>query len=80
MALHFDDTYTGPRFTYGLTYRPPRFANVPDGWIVDSERPHPDFRHGTIAYPEPLTDRQIESFQLTPIPTNMVQEAQDSRP
>ena len=64
METLFDDTYTGPRWTYGLTYRPLASAQVPDGWILWSERNHPDFPHGTADYPFELSDRQVKSFEL----------------
>jgi hypothetical protein len=63
----YDDTYAGPRYRYGLTYRPLASANVPQGWIVFSDRPHPDFRHGTVAYARALTPLEINAYQLTPI-------------
>ena len=62
----FDDDYDGPRWTYGLLFRPLGFAQVPDGWIIQSDRKHKDFsNHGTVDYPRELTDREVESFQLT---------------
>ena len=64
-ALLWDDTYHGPRFTYGLTYRPASGANVPRGYIIYSARPHPRFAHGTIDYPRELTDREISGYELT---------------
>ena len=66
----FDDTYTGPRYRYGLTYRPPAYANIPAGWIVFSNRPDPRFRHGIIEYPRKLTDHEVEAYELTPIVIN----------
>lgn len=60
----YDDTYEGLRWTYGLTYRPLGYANVPEGWIVFSDRKHTDFPFGTIDYPFELTARLVESFQL----------------
>jgi hypothetical protein len=65
--LCYDDTYTGPRWAYGLTYRPLSSSNVPRDWIVFSDRPHPDFRHGTVAYARALTPQEISAYQLTPI-------------
>ncbi|HAM57622.1 MAG TPA: hypothetical protein DCQ64_20295 [Candidatus Rokubacteria bacterium] len=61
----YDDTYTGDRWTYGLTYRPLGYAQVPAGFIVWSDRPHPDFRFGTIDYPEPLPERVAQQASLT---------------
>ena len=50
---------------YGLHYRPAGIGSVPSGDYTVSDHPH--FRHGAIEYPEPLTDEQVESFQLVPI-------------
>lgn len=60
----FDDDYDGERFTYGLQNRPLSFASVPKGWIIDSNREHPDFLHGTVDYPGELTEDEVRSFQL----------------
>jgi len=62
----FDDEYTGPRWTYGLSLRPFSGAGVPKGFIVFSHRDHPRFRHGTIQFPFELTDFQIRQMDLTP--------------
>jgi hypothetical protein len=63
----FDDEYTGPRWTYGLRNRPPMLGAVPRGYIIDSHRPHPDWRHGTLQYPFPLSDRDVDAYELTPV-------------
>ena len=63
----FDEDYTGERYTYGLNYRPLQIGAQPKGWIIGSLREHPDYRHGTIQYPEPLTDQEIASYELTPL-------------
>lgn len=60
----FDDTYTGKRYTYGLTYRPLGFANVPDGWIIFSNKPHPNYTFGTVDYPLSLEKVVQEQYQL----------------
>jgi hypothetical protein len=60
-----DEEYTGPRYTYGLSYRPAGYSHMPDGWIVGSEKEHPAFpSFGTVDYPRPLTDEEVQSFQL----------------
>lgn len=66
----FDDKYTGTRYRYGLTYRPPAYANIPAGWIVFSNRTDPKFKFGTIDYPRQLTEHEIESYELTPVVMN----------
>ena len=63
----FDDEYTGQRFTYGLTNRPVGAANIPDGWIINSDRTNANFRHGTIDYDRELTDAEIAGYELHPV-------------
>lgn len=63
--LLYDDTYTGPRFTYGLTYRPLVTGAVPQGWILFSDRPHERYRHGTVQYPRELTAEECAAYELT---------------
>jgi hypothetical protein len=65
--LRYDDEYAGARWTYGLTYRPLSSSNVPRDWILFSDRPHPDFRHGTVQYSRQLTSGEVAAFQLTPL-------------
>lgn len=69
MDTLFDDTYEGPRFTYGCWYRPVGYAQVPAGWIVNSVRPHAGYPHGTVDYPRELTEAEVASYQLEPLPT-----------
>ena len=64
----FSDEYTGPRWTYGLTYRPLDIAAVPKGFIIGSLKPNYRFRHGTVDYPAALTQAQMESYELTYVP------------
>ena len=63
----YDDDYTGPRFTYGLNYRPLGYAQVPEGYILFSDKENKDYKFGTVDYPKPLTDTQVNSYQLTPV-------------
>ena len=63
-ALFYSDTYTGPRWTYGLTLRPVASVHLPKGWIVLSGKPHADFRYGTIDFPRELTAAEIDNFDL----------------
>lgn len=63
--LIFDDEYIGQRFTYGVTLRPVARFNIPDGWIIDSQKQHPDFkRFGTIDYPERLPEDVANHYDL----------------
>ena len=61
--LPYDDTYRGPRYTYGLRYRPLGYAQVPPGWIIRSDRPHPEYRHGTVDCPRPLTAQELRGYE-----------------
>lgn len=65
----WDDSYDGPRWTYGLTNRPLGIAHVPKGWILKSDRAHPRFRHGTVQYPRQLRRNELEGFELTAVAT-----------
>ena len=62
----FDDEYEGPRFTYGVTLRPVTRFNIPDGWIIGSDRPNPSYRFGTIDYPYQLSPDKISHYDLIP--------------
>ncbi|MGB9661361.1 MAG: hypothetical protein ACPL5F_05000 [Moorellaceae bacterium] len=64
MALIWDDEYQGPRYRYGLQYRPPSLGAVPSGYILGSERPHPKFHFGTLDYPRKLTEDEVLNYQL----------------
>ena len=62
--IFFDDTYKGKRYTYGLQYRPLGYAQVPDGYIIFSNRPNFNFKFGTVDYPFKLSDEQLTQFQM----------------
>lgn len=47
----YNDDYKGPRWTYGLSYRPVGMAMVPDGYIIWSDKEHTKYRFGTLDYP-----------------------------
>jgi len=66
-ALVFDDEWTGERFTYGLQFRPLGISQVPDGWIIQSNRADPRFKFGTVQYPRRLTEREVANFQLVEV-------------
>lgn len=68
--IRYNDTYVGPRFTYGLTYRPLAQSQIPNGWIIWSDKKHKDFKFGTVDYPFELSAKEIKSFELTPIKEN----------
>lgn len=64
----WDDTYVGPRWRYGLQYRPlVTGGGAPDDWIVKSDRSSADPRfrlYGTVDYPRELTVHEVEAYQL----------------
>ena len=61
----FSDTYTGPRFTYGLRYRPMQIGAQPKGYIIQSGGPATErYRHGTIQYPFELTPDQLRAYEM----------------
>lgn len=64
MDVLYHDTYSGPRWSYGLTYRPLGLATVPKGWIVFSHRQDPRFAFGVLDWPRELTPDEIEAFEL----------------
>lgn len=61
----FDTDYSGPRWRYGLRWRPLASWNVPDGWIIGSDRPHPEYPHGTADWPAPLGLGEVTAYELT---------------
>ena len=65
MSIHiFDDEYTGPRWTYGVTLRPAiRFA-IPEGYICDSQKDDSNFRYCTVDYPMALTEEQLNHYDM----------------
>ena len=64
MTIEFDDTYTGKRFTYGLSFRPIESCNLPPDWIINSDQEHTDFNFGTVDFCRHLSDDETQSFQL----------------
>lgn len=67
LDILFDDDYKGPRWTYGMTYRPIGIGAIPKGWIINSQKDHSAFRFGTIDYPKELTEKEVRSFELTEV-------------
>lgn len=65
----FEQDYTGPRFRYGLRYRPLASWNVPDGWIIGSDRPHPEYPFGTVDYASRLGLGEVTAYELTLVAT-----------
>lgn len=63
-AMLYNDTYTGPRWRYGLIFRPMAGCHVPKGWIVWSDKKDPAYRWGTVDYPFELPADQVAAFEL----------------
>lgn len=61
----FSEDYRGPRWTYGLLFRPVASCHLPKGWIIGSEGKHPDYKlFGTIQFPFKLSDQDVAAFEL----------------
>lgn len=71
-ARVFDDTYTGPRWRYGLALRPIS-AHGPgstiDDFIIYSHRPSTDPRcpHGEVDYPREIPEEIARRLNLVPL-------------
>lgn len=61
----YDDEYNGPRWRYGLNYRPANYGAVPNGYIVFSDRPDQRFNFGTLDYPTQLREEEVRGYELT---------------
>lgn len=63
-----DNCRPGPApTTYGALHRPIGFASVPRGFTEIGA--HPDFRHGTVTYPQALKPDEAAHLGLREIPT-----------
>ncbi len=60
----YDKTYEGPRYTYGLQFRPMMLGAQPKGYIADSERSHKDYRYGTVQYPRRLYPEELIVYEM----------------
>jgi hypothetical protein len=74
-----DKEYFGQRWTYGLQNRPPIDGGAPRGFIIHSDRKHGKYHHGTIDYPYPLTQKEIEGWELEPVQTVAMSRTQLAR-
>jgi len=64
--MTFSDEYEGPRWTYGLQYRPFGIGTLPEGFLIGSlKEDGTPFPYGTIQYPFELSEKQVSSFQLS---------------
>jgi len=53
-------------WSYGVRNRPIGLATVPKGYA--SIGTHPDFRHGTVSYAEPLSAHDTTAYELDYLP------------
>ncbi|CAB4191860.1 hypothetical protein UFOVP1229_176 [uncultured Caudovirales phage] len=53
------------RHWYGASNRPIGHVTVPRGFVETKN--HDAFRHGAVAYPQPLSDKDQYDYELTPI-------------
>lgn len=61
----YSEDYKGPRWTYGMTHRPPAFAHQPDGRLVGGDRRDPRYPiFGVIVYPFPLSAEDVDRYEL----------------
>ena len=62
----FSDTYTGPRYTYGLRYRPMQIGAQPARWIIGSVKTAPigRYTYGTVEYPFELTEDTLRAYEM----------------
>ena len=79
MPLVFNDTYTGPRWTYGSQLRPfMSLFGYFDGWILFSEGEHPAFAtFGTFQTYNPIppeTARRWNLVLIDPAPTERAEQ------
>jgi hypothetical protein len=65
----FNDTYTGPRWTYGMRNRPLSMGAAPKGYIIGSIGGPAvgRARYGTIQYPRELTKEELYDFEMEAI-------------
>lgn len=68
-ATVWDDDYTGNRWKYGLSSRPFSTFSAPEGYILKSVRPHPDYRFGTVDYTRKLTPEEEKHFSMRLVTT-----------
>lgn len=65
---HWTHDYKGPRWTYGLRYRPMQIGAQPRDWIISSDGPVTErYRFGTIQYPRQLTEEELRVYEMEEI-------------
>jgi len=71
MDCVFSNTYNGPRFTYGLRYRPMQIGAQPKGFIIGSvvDDPLGRYTFGTVQYPRELTVEECAAYEMERIIT-----------
>ncbi|NOR58950.1 MAG: hypothetical protein GQ474_10555, partial [Sulfurimonas sp.] len=61
------------KFKYGMNNRPPSMGALPDGYVI-IEKHNYKARHGVVGYAEKLTDDQLNSFEMTDLSEEHIQE------
>jgi hypothetical protein len=56
-------------YKYAPMYRPPTATNMPSG-IVSIDGPNASGKFGTVSYDRPLTSKELQQFELTPLDQN----------
>jgi len=63
--IQFDDTYTGPRWTYGSQLRPFTSLFGYQDFIIGLDRRHPEFpTFGTMQTTEPVSMSKAQGWDL----------------
>lgn len=64
--MKFDDTYTGPRWTYGSIWRPfTHMFHAFDGFILWSDKPSSDYHtFGTMQTCKPIPAEQAATWGM----------------
>lgn len=60
----YSQTYTGSRYRYALLASPVKPGRVPCGYIINSDKPHPNYKFGTVEYPIKLDDTCLSMFEM----------------
>ena len=60
-------TTSAVSYRYGLVSRPPGPGAVPRGYVSHDSKDKGTFRHGVLTYDRPLSEGEIEQYELEPI-------------
>ena len=65
---HYNDEYTGIRYRYGSHFRP-HFTLYWSFWVIWSDKPHPQFAHGTMDSTEWIEPERAKHWGLELVET-----------